>query len=167
MAERGQLVERDQRLDRLGGRLGEVRARIEHDVLAGHTLLGGARDGVGQECADVGDDVFGDDPTVQRLEARVAEVLGKQAGMFVPSGTQSNLSALMSHCERGDEYIAGQDAHCYSHEAGGAAVLGSIQPQPIAHQPDGTLALDDIAAAIKPDDLHYARTRLLAAAGER
>ncbi|HEY4202826.1 MAG TPA: low-specificity L-threonine aldolase [Devosiaceae bacterium] len=112
--------------------------------------------------AEVGDDVFGDDPTVRQLEARTAETLGKAAGMFVPSGTQSNLAALMAHCGRGDEYIAGQNAHCYSHEAGGAAVLGSIQPQPIAHQPDGTLALADIAAAIKPDDMHYARTRLLA-----
>jgi threonine aldolase len=112
--------------------------------------------------AEVGDDVFGDDPTVKRLESRLAEMLRKDDGLFVPSGTQSNLSALMAHCARGDEYIAGQEAHCYSHEAGGAAVLGSIQPQPIAHQPDGTLALADIAAAIKPDDMHYARTRLLA-----
>jgi threonine aldolase len=112
--------------------------------------------------AEVGDDVFGDDPTVKRLEARVAELMGKQAGLFVASGTQSNLVALMTHCGRGDEYIVGQQAHCYSHEAGGAAVLGSIQPQPIAHQPDGTLALADIAAAVKPDDLHYPRTRLLA-----
>ena len=112
--------------------------------------------------AEVGDDVFGDDPTVTRLEGRAAELLGKEAAVFVPSGTQSNLVALMAHCGRGDEYIAGQDAHCYSHEAGGAAVLGSIQPQPIAHQADGTLALTDIEAAIKPDDLHYARTRLLA-----
>ena len=112
--------------------------------------------------AEVGDDVFGDDPTVNRLEGRAAEMLGKDAALFVPSGTQSNLAALMAHCERGDEYIAGQEAHCYSHEAGGAAVLGSIQPQPLAHQPDGTLALADIEAAIKPDDMHYARTRLLA-----
>jgi threonine aldolase len=88
--------------------------------------------------------------------------VGKEAAVYVPSGTQSNLLALMSHCERGDEYIAGQQAHCYRWEAGGAAVLGSIQPQPIAHQPDGTLALRDIAEAIKPIDSHYARTRLLA-----
>lgn len=112
--------------------------------------------------AEVGDDVFGDDPTVKRLEAVLAERTGKEAGLYLPSGTQSNLAALMSHCGRGDEYIAGQMAHCYRWEAGGAAVLGSIQPQPIAHQPDGTLALADIAAAIKPDDPHYARTRLLA-----
>lgn len=112
--------------------------------------------------AVVGDDVFGDDPTVTRLEARAAEMLGKAAALFVPTGTQSNLVALMAHCGRGDEYIVGQMAHCYRWEAGGAAVLGSIQPQPIANQPDGTLALDDIAAAIKPDDPHFARTRLLA-----
>jgi len=112
--------------------------------------------------AEVGDDVFGDDPTVKRLEARVAELIGKEAGLFVPSGTQSNLIALMTHCERGDEYIVGQQAHCYRWEAGGAAVLGSIQPQPLENGADGTLALADIEAAIKPDDPHFARTRLLA-----
>jgi len=112
--------------------------------------------------AEVGDDVYGEDPTVLRLEAAVAERLGKAAGVFMSSGTQSNLSALMAHCGRGDEYIAGMDAHCYVHEQGGAAWLGSIHPQPIPHQPDGTLALADIEAAIKPDDLHLARTRLLA-----
>src|SRR5690606_3713775 len=112
--------------------------------------------------AEVGDDVFGDDASVNRLEQRMAAMLGKDAALFVPSGTQSNLLALMSHCGRGDEYIAGQNAHLYSHEAGGAAVLGSIQPQPIAHQADGTMALADIEAAIKPDDNHYARTRVIA-----
>ena len=112
--------------------------------------------------AEVGDDVYGDDPTVNRLEAVLAERVGKEAGLFVPSGTQSNLTALMTHCGRGDEYIAGQEAHCYVNEAGGAAVLGSIQPQPVANQPDGTLALADIEAAIKPDDIHFARTKLLA-----
>lgn len=112
--------------------------------------------------AEVGDDVFGDDPTVNRLEQRMATMLGKDAAIFVPSGTQSNLLALMSHCGRGDEFIAGQDAHLYSHEAGGAAVLGSIQPQPIAHQADGTMDLGDIEKAIKPDDHHYARTRVIA-----
>ncbi|HLV83604.1 MAG TPA: low-specificity L-threonine aldolase [Devosia sp.] len=112
--------------------------------------------------AEVGDDVFGDDASVNRLEQRMAAMLGKDAALFVPSGTQSNLLALMSHCGRGDEYIAGQNAHLYSHEAGGAAVLGSIQPQPIAHQADGTMALDDIEAAIKPDDNHYARTTVIA-----
>jgi threonine aldolase len=112
--------------------------------------------------AEVGDDVYGDDPTVNRLEQRVAGMLGKEAALFVTSGTQSNLLALMSHCGRGDEYIVGQEAHAYKYEAGGAAVLGSIQPQPIAHLPDGTMDLGEIEAAIKPDDVHYARTRLIA-----
>lgn len=112
--------------------------------------------------AEVGDDVFGDDPTVNALQDRIAALLGKEAALFMPSGTQSNLCALMAHCGRGDEYLVGQQAHTYKYEAGGAAVLGSIQPQPIAHQADGTLALADLAAAIKPDDLHFARTRLLA-----
>ncbi|NQD36733.1 low-specificity L-threonine aldolase [Permianibacter sp. IMCC34836] len=112
--------------------------------------------------AEVGDDVFGDDPTVNRLQATLAERLGFEAGLFVPSGTQSNLIALLSHCQRGDEYIVGQDAHTYKYEAGGAAVLGSIQPQPIEHAADGTLPLNKIEAAVKPDDAHFARTRLLA-----
>jgi threonine aldolase len=112
--------------------------------------------------AEVGDDVWGDDPTVARLQAVVAERAGKQAGLFFPSGTQSNLAALMAHCERGDEYLVGQHAHTYRHEGGGAAVLGSIQPQPLEHAADGSLPLDRIEAAIKPLDSHYARTRLLA-----
>jgi threonine aldolase len=112
--------------------------------------------------AEVGDDVFGDDPSVNRLEARIAGMLGKEAAIFVPSGTQSNLLALMSHCGRGDAFIAGQNAHCYLFEGGGAAVLGSIQPQPVAHQQDGTLALGDIEATIKAGDIHFATTRLLA-----
>lgn len=112
--------------------------------------------------ADVGDDVLGDDPTVNRLQSVLAEMLGKEAGLFFPSGTQSNLAALMSHCERGDEYIVGQEAHTYRYEGGGAAVLGSIQPQPLANRPDGTIDPADIEAAIKPDDPHFARTRLLA-----
>ena len=111
--------------------------------------------------APLGDDVFGDDPTVNALQERVASMLGKEAALFVPSGTQSNLVAIMSHCQRGDEYIVGQMAHTYRWEGGGAAVLGSVQPQPLAHQSDGTLALADIEAAIKPDDAHFARTRLL------
>ncbi|WP_332691602.1 low-specificity L-threonine aldolase [Devosia sp.] len=113
--------------------------------------------------AEVGDDVFGDDPTVNRLEQRMAAMLGKDAAIFVSSGTQSNLLALMSHCGRGDEFIAGQKAHLYVNEAGGAAVLGSIQPQPIAHQSDGTMDPGDIEAAIKPvGDSHFATTRLIA-----
>ena len=112
--------------------------------------------------AEVGDDVWGDDPTVQRLQAAIAERTGKEAGLFFPSGTQCNLAALMAHCERGDEYIVGQGAHTYLHEGGGAAVLGSIQPQPIENAPDGTIPLAKIDAAIKPPDDHYVRTRLLA-----
>ena len=111
--------------------------------------------------AEVGDDVYGEDPTVNRLEATLAERLGFAAALFVPSGTQSNLLALMSHCERGDEYIVGQQAHTYRYEGGGAAVLGSIQPQPLELQADGTLDLDAVAGAIKPHDYHFARTRLL------
>ena len=111
--------------------------------------------------APVGDDVFGEDPTVNRLEAKVAGSLGKEAGMFVSSGTQSNLAALLSHCQRGDEYIVGQKAHTYKYEAGGAAVLGSIQPQPLDFEKDGSLDLDKVRAVVKVDDFHFARTRLL------
>lgn len=112
--------------------------------------------------AELGDDVFGDDPTVNRLQARAAEMLGFAQALLFPSGTQSNLAALMSHCGRGDEYLVGQEAHTYRFEAGGGAVLGSIQPQPLANRPDGTLDLAEVEAAIKPDDPHFARTRLLA-----
>ena len=111
--------------------------------------------------AEVGDDVYGEDPTVNRLEALAAQTLAKQAAIFVPSGTQGNLLALLAHCERGDEYIVGQQGHTYKYEGGGAAVLGSIQPQPLDYQPDGTLDLDKVEAAIKHDDPHFARTRLL------
>jgi threonine aldolase len=112
--------------------------------------------------AAVGDDVYGEDPTVNALQQRLAADLGFEAALFVPTGTQSNLIALMSHCERGDEYLVGADAHTYKFEGGGAAVLGSIQPQPIPHDADGSLPLDKLAAAIKPVDPHFARTRLLA-----
>lgn len=112
--------------------------------------------------AEVGDDVYGEDPTVARLERRVADELGFEAGLFVPSGTQSNLCALLAHCQRGDEYLVGMEAHTYKFEGGGAAVLGSIQPQPIAHAADGSLPLDALDKAVKPDDPHFARTRLLA-----
>lgn len=111
--------------------------------------------------APLGDDVFGDDPTVNRLQDSLAGRLGFEAGLFCISGTQSNLIALMSHCQRGDEYIVGQEAHCYKWEGGGAAVLGSIQPQPLDQAADGSLPLARIAAAIKPDDAHFARSRLL------
>ena len=112
--------------------------------------------------APLGDDVYGEDPTVNRLQQMVAERFGFEAALFLPTGTQSNLIALMTHCQRGDEYIAGQDAHTYRYEGGGAAVLGSIQPQPLTNQSDGSIALAEIEAAIKPDDIHFARTRLIA-----
>ncbi|MFD5718107.1 low-specificity L-threonine aldolase [Streptomyces sp. NPDC127036] len=111
--------------------------------------------------AEVGDDVFGDDPTVNALQERIAGLLGFEDALFVSSGTQSNLCALLTHCGRGDEYIAGQMAHLYRWEGGGAAVLGGIQPQPLPHRADGTLDPQDIAGAVKPDDPHFARTRLL------
>ncbi|HEX2010904.1 MAG TPA: low-specificity L-threonine aldolase [Roseateles sp.] len=112
--------------------------------------------------APLGDDVFGDDPSVNALQEDLAGRLGFEAALFMPTGTQSNLCALMSHCQRGDEYIVGQFAHTYRWEGGGAAVLGSIQPQPLPHQADGSLALSDIETSIKPDDAHFARTKLLA-----
>ncbi len=112
--------------------------------------------------AEVGDDVFFGDPSVNALQERIAAMLGKEAALFVPTGTQSNLCGLMAHCERGEEYIVGQMAHTYRWEGGGAAVLGSIQPQPLLQQADGSIPIADIAAAIKPDDAHFARTKLLA-----
>jgi len=112
--------------------------------------------------APLGDDVFGDDPTVNALQARIAALLGKEAALFVPTGTMSNLCGLMAHCQRGDEYLVGQMAHTYRWEGGGAAVLGSIQPQPLPQQADGSILLADIEANIKPDDAHFARSRLLA-----
>jgi len=111
--------------------------------------------------AEVGDDVYGEDPTVNRLQRIAAEMTGMQSAIFVSSGTQSNLLAVLSHCQRGDEYIAGQDAHTYRFEGGGAAVLGSVQPQPIEFNARGELDLDSVRHAIKPPDFHFARTRLL------
>ncbi len=111
--------------------------------------------------AEVGDDVYGEDPTVIELESASARLLGKEAGLFVASGTQSNLIALLTHCGRGDEYIAGGTAHTYWYEAGGAASLGGIQPQTLPFAADGTLDLDEVARLIKPDDVHFAKTRLL------
>ncbi|WP_145152350.1 low-specificity L-threonine aldolase [Pseudomonas oryzihabitans] len=112
--------------------------------------------------AELGDDVYGEDPTITRLEQRLAGDLGLEAGLFVPSGTMSNLLGLLAHCERGDEYLVGQQAHTYKYEGGGAAVLGSIQPQPIEMAADGSLDLDLVRSYIKADDFHFARTRLLA-----
>ncbi|MFP6860158.1 low-specificity L-threonine aldolase [Pseudomonas sp.] len=114
------------------------------------------------QTAELGDDVYGEDPTVNRLEQYLAAELGFEAALFVPTGTMSNLLGLMAHCARGDEYIVGQQAHTYKYEGGGAAVLGSIQPQPIDGEADGSLDLLKIEAAIKQDDFHFARTRLLA-----
>lgn len=111
--------------------------------------------------APLGDDVFGDDPTVNNLQDRIAALTGKEAALFMPSGTQSNLCGILAHCARGDEYIVGQLAHTYRYEGGGAAVLGSVQPQPLAQDSQGRMALADIASAIKPNDPHFARTRLL------
>ncbi len=112
--------------------------------------------------ADVGDDVFGDDPTVIRLQQHAAEMFGREAALFFPSGTQSNLAAWIAHCARGDAAVVGSEAHTYVYEAGGAAVLGSIVPKVVPNQPDGTLALDAIDAAVAPDDAHFAPVRMLA-----
>ena len=111
--------------------------------------------------AEVGDDVYGEDPTVNRLQELAAEMAGKESGLFVPTGSQGNLLAILAHCQRGEEYIAGQQAHCYRYEAGGAAVFGGVQPQPIEFENDGSLDLTKVAAMIKPDDSHFAITRLL------
>jgi len=111
--------------------------------------------------ATVGDDVYGEDPTINELEALAAEMLGTKDAIFCTSGTQSNLLALLAHCKRGDEYIVGQQAHTYRYEGGGAAVLGSIQPQPLDLEPDGTLNLEKVSQFIKPDDFHFAKTSLL------
>lgn len=112
--------------------------------------------------APLGDDVFADDPSVNALQDQIADMLGFEGALFMPTGTQSNLCAILAHCQRGDEYLVGQMAHCYRWEGGGAAVFGSVQPQPLSHRADGTLLLADIEEAIKPDDAHFARTRLLA-----
>jgi threonine aldolase len=111
--------------------------------------------------AEVGDDVYRDDPTVNRLEALAAEMLGKEASVFVPSGTMGNLIALLVHCQRGDEAIVGDKSHIYLNEAGGMSALGGIQPNPVRNQKDGTLVLDDLRAAIRSDDVHHPITRLI------
>ncbi|MFB2824315.1 low-specificity L-threonine aldolase [Aeromonas veronii] len=111
--------------------------------------------------AEVGDDVYGEDPGVNALEAFGARLLGKQAALFVPSGTMSNLLAVMSHCQRGEGAILGNAAHIYRYEAQGSAVLGSVALQPLPMQHDGTLAFDDIRAALAPDDAHFVQTRLI------
>src|ERR1700741_3580064 len=112
--------------------------------------------------AELGDDVFGDDPTVNRLQARAAEVFGFEDALFFPSGTQSNLAALISHCQRGEAVIIGAEQHSYRYEAGGLGVLGSIHPQVIPNRADGTLDLNEVESLVKPEDPHFPRTRLLA-----
>ena len=112
--------------------------------------------------AELGDDVFGDDPTVNRLQQRAAEMFGFDAALLFPTGTQSNLAALMSHCGRGEEVILGMEAHSYRYEAGGLSVLGSIHPQVVSNRADGTLDLKEVESLVKPDDPHFPRTRLLA-----
>ena len=111
--------------------------------------------------AETGDDVYGEDPTVNELESYAAELTGHEAALFVATGTQGNLLALLSQCDRGHEYIAGQEAHSYKFEGGGAAVLGGIQPQPLPFNPRGELVQDQVNQAIKPDDFHFARTKLV------
>jgi threonine aldolase len=112
--------------------------------------------------AELGDDVFGDDPTVNRLQQHAAELFGFEAALLFPSGTQSNLAALMSHCGRGEEVILGSEAHSYRYEAGGLSVLGSIHPQVAPTRADGSLDLAEVESLVKPDDPHFPRTRLLA-----
>lgn len=111
--------------------------------------------------AEVGDDVYGDDPTVNQLQEKAAAMLGKEASIFVPSGTMGNLIALMVHCSRGEEVIVGDKSHIYMNEAGGMAALGGIYPHPVPDQKDGTLLLDDIRGSIQPDDQHRTITRLI------
>ena len=112
--------------------------------------------------AEVGDDVYGEDPTVNRLEALAADMLGMEAAVFVPSGTMGNLISVLTHCGRGDEMILGAEAHIFHYEQGGSAALGGVHPRTVPNQPDGTLDLADIAGAIRGDDDHYPITRLIA-----
>lgn len=111
--------------------------------------------------AEVGDDVFGEDPTVRRLEEMAAERMGKEAALFVASGTMGNLVSLLAHCGRGDEVILGDRSHTFLYEVGGMAALGGIHPRPVPNQPDGTMAIEDLEAAIRPDNIHFPRTRLI------
>jgi len=111
--------------------------------------------------AEVGDDVYGDDPTVNHLEENAAEILGKESALFVPSGTMGNLTALLVHCQRGEEVIVGNQSHIYLNEAGGMSALGGIHPCPIQNRADGTLSLDDILASIRTEDVHHPITRLI------
>lgn len=112
--------------------------------------------------AEVGDDVYGEDPTINRLQEMAAEKMGKEAGLFVPSGTMGNLAAILAHCQRGDEVILGNKAHTFLFEAGGISALGGVHSCQLPNQPDGTLTLDDIRSAIRADDAHFPITRLVA-----
>jgi len=111
--------------------------------------------------AEVGDDVYGDDTTVNHLQEIAAEMMGKEAALFVPSGTMGNLLAMLVHCQRGDEVIVGNQSHIYVNEAAGMSALGGMQACPIQNQPDGTLALEDILASIRTEDVHHPITRLV------
>jgi len=111
--------------------------------------------------AKVGDDVYGEDPTINQLQAKAAEMLGKEAGLLIPSGTMGNLVAVLAHCDRGDEIILGNMAHIFLYEAGSMAAVGGVQPHTVPNQPDGRLVLDDIRAAIRPDNAHFPTTRLI------
>ncbi|MGD0751304.1 MAG: low-specificity L-threonine aldolase [Anaerolineales bacterium] len=111
--------------------------------------------------AEVGDDVYGEDPTINRLQELAAEKMGKQAGLFVASGTMGNLIAVLSHCQRGDEVIVGKKNHVFVHEAGGMSALGGVHSCQLPNQPDGSLLLEDVAGAVRPDDLHEPVTRLV------
>jgi threonine aldolase len=111
--------------------------------------------------AELGDDVYGEDPTVNRLQAMAAERLGKEAALFVPSGTMGNLAAVLTHCGRGDEVVMGNLAHTFLYEAGGISALGGVHPFTIPNQPDGTLLIEDIRRAVRADDAHFPRSKLL------
>jgi threonine aldolase len=111
--------------------------------------------------AELGDDVYGEDPTVNRLQSMAAERLGKEAGLFVPSGTMGNLAAILAHCGRGDEVVMGDCAHTFLYEAGGISALGGVHPHTVPNQPDGTLLIADIKGAIRSDDVHYPKSKLL------
>jgi threonine aldolase len=111
--------------------------------------------------AEVGDDVYGEDPTVNRLQEMAAEMMGMEAGLFVPSGTMGNLAAVLAHCQRGDEVILGKQSHTFLFEAGGISALGGVHSAQLPNQPDGSLALEDIEQAIRPDDPHDPISRLI------
>lgn len=147
----------DFQIPKKGGRTMSLFIDLRSDTVTQPTLA--MREAMAR--AEVGDDVMGEDPTVNALEKKMAERAGTEESLFVTSGTQANLLAVMSHCERGDEFISGQQSHVYRWEAGGAAVLGSVQPQPIQNEADGTIDIDLIEENIKPDDSHFARTRLI------